>query len=117
MQITATQNSLLTYQDGNLAPIAEIYGYYLEKLCLVEKFAILADIAAWGDQCCGYEEEAWGSFGEFMANHGTTSEDYDAYGLLTNPACDWTNPVHAMPLTIAIGHQIAEGIYLPEDAE
>ncbi len=117
MQITATQNSLLTYQDGNLAPLAEIYGYYLEKLCLVEKFAILADIAAWGDQCCGSYEDAWTSFGEYMASGcSTTSEDYDAYRLLTNPACDWTNPVHAMPLVLAVCHQIAEGIYLP-DAE
>lgn len=118
MQITATKDSLLTYQDGNLAPIAAKYGDYLESLCLIEKFAILADIGAWGDQCCGYEEDAWDSFGEFMASEcSTTPEEYDAYRLLTNPACDWTNPVHAMPLVVAIAHQIAEGIYLPEDAE
>ncbi len=112
-----SKNSLLTYQDGSLAPIAELYGDYLEKLCLVEKFAILADIAAWGDQCCGYEEEDWFSFYEFMDGHGSCCEDYDAYQLLTHPTCDWTDPVHAMPLVLAVCHQIAEGIYAPEDSE
>ena len=112
-----SQNSLLTYHDGRLANIAAIYGDYLESLCLIEKFSILADIAAWGDQCCGYEEDAWSSFGEFMAEHGETSKDYDAHRLLTHPDCDWANPVHSMPLVIAICHQIAEGIHLPEGAE
>ena len=112
-----SQNSLLTYHDGRLANIAAIYGDYLESLCLIEKFSILTDIAAWGDQCCGHYEKEWSSFGEFMAEHGETSEDYDAHGLLTHPDCDWTNPVHSMPLVIAICHQIAEGIHLPEGAE
>jgi hypothetical protein len=112
-----TKDSSLTYQDGNLKPIADIYGDRLESLCQIEKFAILVDIASWGDHCCGYAEEDWLSFGEFMPIHGTTSEAYDAYDLLTNPACDWANPAYAMPLVIAIAHQIAEGIYLPEDAE
>ena len=113
----ATKESQITYQSSDLAPIAELYGDYLESLCLVEKFAILSDIAAWGDRCCGCEEEDWDSFGEFMPIHGTTSEAYDAYGLLTDAACDWTNPIHAMPLVLAIANQISEEIYLPEDAE
>jgi hypothetical protein len=113
----ATKDSLLTYQDGNLAKIAAIYGDRLQSLCLVEKFAILTDIGAWGDQCCGLEETDWSSFGEFMTEHGETSEDYDAHGLLTHPDCDWIDPKFAMPLVAAIAHQIAEGIYLPEDAE
>jgi len=112
-----SQNSLLTYHDDNLANIAAIYGDYLESLCLIEKFAMLTNIGAWGGQCCGHHETDWSSFGEFMAEHGETSKDYDAHGLLTHPDCDWTNPVHSMPLVIAICHQIAEGIYLPEGAE
>ena len=52
-----------------------------------------------------------------MAEHGETSEDYDAHGLLTHADCDWIDPKFAMPLVVAIAHQIAEGIYLPEDAE
>ena len=112
-----SKNSLLTYHDGRLAQIAGIYGDYLESLCLIEKFAILADIAAWGDQCCVHNGDNWSSFGEFMAEHGETSEDYDAHGLLTHPDCDWKNPIHSMPQVIAICHQIAEGIYLPEVAE
>ena len=112
-----SKNSLLTYHDGRLANIAAIYGDYLESLCLIEKFAILTDIAAWGDQCCVCNEDDWSSFGEFMAEHGETSEDYDAHGLLTHADCDWIDPKFAMPLVVAIAHQIAEGIYLPEDAE
>ena len=57
----ASKDSLLTYQNGDLANIAELFGDRLQSLCLIEKFA--------------------------------------------------------MPLTVAIAHQIAEGIYLPEDAE
>ena len=113
----ASTNSFITLQDDRLTAVAAIYGDCLESLCLVEKYAILADIAAWGDQCCSYNEEDWSTFGQFVGAWGSTSKDYDAYGLLTHPECDWTDPVYAMPLVVAIAHQIAEGIYLPEDAE
>ena len=92
-----TKNSLLTYHDGKLANIAAIYGDSLESLCLVEKFAILKDIANWGDQCCEFEESDWSSFGEFVGAWGSTPKDYDAHGLLTHPDCNWTDPVYAMP--------------------
>ena len=112
-----SDNSSLTYHDGNLANIADLYGDNLESLCLVEKYAILKDIANWGDQCCEFQEPDWSSFGEFVGAWGDTPKEYDAHGLLTHPDCNWTDPAYAMPLVAAIAHQIAEGIYLPEDAE
>ena len=113
----ASKNSSLTYQDSKLAEIAELFGDQLESLCLIEKYAILKDIANWGDQCCTYDREDWSSFGEYMGAWGDTSKDYDAYELLRHRDCNWADPISAMPLTVAIAHQIAEGIYLPEDAE
>ena len=113
----SNNNSSLTYHDGNLSNIAELFGDRLQSLCLVEKYAILRDVANWGDQCCGYDKEEWSSFGEFVGAWGDTPKDFDAYSLLTHPDCNWTDPVYAMPLVTAIAHQIAEGIYLPEDAE
>ena len=104
-----TKNSLLTYHDGKLAQIAAIYGDYLESLCLIEKFSILTDIAAWGDQCCVYNEDDWSSFGGFMAEHGETSEDYDAHGLLTHADCDWTNPVHSIRWSLRSAIKLLKG--------
>lgn len=113
----ATKDSLLTYQDADLAGIAAIYGDRLEKLELQEKFAVLGEISKWGEHCAGLPESDWSSLGEFFSEHGEVYEDWDAFALLKHADIDWVDPKFAMPFVIAIAHQIAEEIYLPGEAE
>ncbi|KAM3113042.1 hypothetical protein [Phormidesmis sp. 146-33] len=111
-----TKNSLLTYQDGHLKEIASLWGDRLERLTLVEKFWILRSIAEWGESCHGLEEADWYNFHGFIEDHSDLPES-DALDLMLDRACNWTSPVFAMPLVIAIANQIAEGIYQAEEEE
>jgi hypothetical protein len=103
-----TKNSLLTYQDGALAPLAREYGDYLESLDLATKCQLIASIGEWCADCANEQPEDWCEFREFLPHH-----------LMDRLNLSFSDPDRIMPLLIALGHQIQEEIYAPpsEDDE
>lgn len=97
-----TQHSLLTYQDGALAPLAIKYGDRLESLTLHQKSQLIASIGEWCADCALEEPCNWCEFSEFLAPE-----------LMEKFEFNFKDPDRIMPLLIAISHQIQEEVYAP----
>ena len=97
-----TQHSVLTYQDGALAPLAAQYGDRLEALDLATKSQIIASIGEWCADCANEQPEDWCEFREFLPPD-----------LMDRLNMSFTDPDRIMPLLIALAHQIQEEVYAP----
>ncbi len=112
-----TKNSLLSTYDADFAEAANAYGPRLESLPLSEKSQLIMVIGDWVNYCASVEEVDRSSFYEFIEM--TDPFDFhecDAVKMIEE-FLDFAEPLPAIQLAIALGHQILEGIYsLDEDS-